>query len=1055
MSTLRRLAFPFWLARVRLARRGWRLGIVVLGLAAATAMLAAVLAGSVAAQDRAVARRVAELPAKVRAVRVNWFSVGGQAAPYATLDAHVRRELRDVLHHTASATSLYRESQLAGALLGLGAVDHLGRWVRVRSGRLPRLCRAERCEVLVIRRGGRIPNAPGLRLVPVGEGDLRSAVLFGDAVPAENLAQSDFFRLISRYHRPAPPPLVLANGVAGLDASPRLHDSYRSYGWVVPLTRGTVRSWSADGLATGIEHARTALQASGFGFELSAPTEELRAAASDAKVAGRRLFLLGGEAVALLLAFAVLVAARLRPDVDSTRRRLRAGGVRRWQAALVVVVESFAAAVAGAVLGWVAGSAVGAAIAGSSGEPVGGLLRHSLLTSRGIAVGLALAATAALVLAGALTIRPLSLRRVAVSPLDVAAVGAALAVVVALARGSADASELAATDGTGLVLLLLPALVGFVAAVVAARLLPFGLRLLERGVPKDALALRLAALGLARRPGYAAVAVGFVAVAIGFALFAEAYRSTLVAGQREQAAFAVPADTVVREDLAQLVPVRSVVTPTVERSLGPGVRASPVTRLAGSIAGAADVTGIAVLGLSPEALRGIGGWRSEFATMSPGELAELLDAEQPVALRGPRVPPNARRLELPLTVRGTEIGVVAYVRASDGLFVPLRLGRSHGPHPQRLRVTVPAAARGETLVAFRFEPPPKLEERGADAGAPATGSVRLGRPLVDGRPLTGYGDWTGTVGVAGLSRQDGLSFRLTLTNEVDTYVRPRQPTDGLHLAAVVSPRMAQLAGPDGLLGVVVNGEPLVFRVAAVARRFPGIAERETSDFVVADRATLVAALNASTPGAGFPTELWLDVPGSRRAAVEARLRKPPFTALSVSSRSALEDTLGGDPVARTALAMLEAAALIAVVLALLGLVLGVVSERHDEAAALFDLEAQGFPPRSLRRQLQLRASLAGLAGAAGGLVTGLLLSLLVVRFVELTANATTPEPPLHLSLDWVVIGLSALAAVVLGVALVGQATRRAFREPAQAVRAWPGRPSAMTGRRAGGRKAAL
>jgi hypothetical protein len=1029
VSSLRRIAFPFWLARVRLARRGWRLGIVVLGLAAATAMLAAVLAGSVAAQDREVGRRVAELPATVRAVRVNWFSVGGQVAPYPSLDARVRRELRGVLDEPATGTSLYRESQLGGALLSLGAVDDLGRWVRLRSGRLPRVCRPERCEVLVIRRGGRIPNAPGQRLVPVGEGDLRSAVLFGDAVPAENLAQSEFFRTISRYHRPAPPPLVLANGVAGLDASPRLHDSYRSYGWVVPLAHGTVRSWSADDLATRIERARTDFQASSFGFELSAPTDELRAAASEAKVSGRRLFVLGGEAVALLLAFAVLVAARLRPDVDMTRRRLRAGGVRRWQTGLEVVLESLAAAAVGTVLGWIAGSAVSAAVAGRSGEPIGALLRHSVLTGRGVAVALALAAAATVVLAGALTIRPLSLGRFSLSPLDVAALGAALAVVVALARGSADASELVATNGTGLVLLVLPALVGFAAAVVAARVLPLGLRLLERGVPKDALALRLAALGLARRPGYAAVAVGFVAVSIGFALFAEAYRSTLVSGQREQAAFAVPADEVVREDLSQLVPVRAAVTPEVERSLGDGVLASPVTRLAGSIAGATDVTGITVLGLPRGALRRIGGWRSDFAAQGPTELAAQLDPQRPVALHGPRLPADATRLVLPVTVRGTEIGVVAYVRASDGSFVPLPLGRNHGPRPQRLAARVPAHARGGILVAFRFEPPPKLEERGADTGAPAVGSVRLGRPLVEGRRLTDYGDWTGTVGVAGLSRRGGLGFGLTLTNEVDTYVRPRQPTDGLRLPAVASPRMAQLAGPDGVLGVVVNGEPLVFRVVAVASRFPGIPQSETSDFLVADRATLDAALNVSTPGAGFSTELWLDVTGSRQAAVEARLRKPPFTALSVSSRSGLEASLGSDPVARTALAMLETASLVAVVLALLGLVLGVVSERHDEAAELDDLEAQGLAPRSLRRQLRLRASMAALAGAAGGLLTGVVLSLLVVRFVELTANATTPEPPLRLSLDWLVIGLAALAAALLAVALVGQATRRAFREP--------------------------
>jgi len=189
---IRRLAFPFWLARARLARRRERFALVVIGLGAAAAMLGAVLAGTVAAQDRQVARGVAALPDTVRAVRVNWFSVGGQAAPYARLDADVRGQLRRVAAASVTGTSLYRESQLGGALLGLGAVDDLGRWVRLRSGRLPRRCEPERCEVLVIRRGGRIPNAPGLRLVPVGEGDLRSATLFGDAVPAESLRQSAF-----------------------------------------------------------------------------------------------------------------------------------------------------------------------------------------------------------------------------------------------------------------------------------------------------------------------------------------------------------------------------------------------------------------------------------------------------------------------------------------------------------------------------------------------------------------------------------------------------------------------------------------------------------------------------------------------------------------------------------------------------------------------------------------------------------------------------------------------------------------------------------------------
>jgi hypothetical protein len=611
----------------------------------------------------------------------------------------------------------------------------------------------------------------------------------------------------------------------------------------------------------------------------------------------------------------------------------------------------------------------------------------------------------------------------------VAALGAALAVVVALARGSANASELLAANGTGLVLLLLPALVGFAAAVAVARLLPPSLRLLERAVPHDALTLRLAALGLARRPGYASVAVAFVVVSVGFALFASSYRSTLVTGQRQEAAFAVPADEVVREDLSQLVPVRSVVTADEARSLP--ARVTPVTRVAGNIAGA-DVTGITVLGLPRPALARIDGWRSDFASAGPDELARDVDPGRPVALRGPRLPANARRLSVRMVVRGTLLGLVAYAQAPDGSFVPIRLARNEGPRPVVLTARIPAAARGGRLVAFRLDPPPKLEERGADAGAPAVGSVVLGPPLADGRPLTAYGGWTGTTGVDGLTQRGPLRFRVTLTNEVDTYVRPRQPADGLRIPAIVSPSLAVLAGRDRLLGLTVNGDPLLFRVTAVARRFPGIPQSETSDFVIADRPALESALNTAAPGTGFPTELWLDSRPGQRAALEAQLRKPPFTLLSVSSRSRLEASLRGEPVARAALAMLETAALTALVLALLALALGALSERRDEAAELFDLEAQGVAPASLRRQLRLRASLAGAAGLAGGVLTGLVLSLLVVRFVELTANATAPEPPLVLAPDWTLLAVTAAAAALAAVVLVAAATSRAFRDPVPA-----------------------
>jgi hypothetical protein len=766
---------------------------------------------------------------------------------------------------------------------------------------------------------------------------------------------------------------------------------------------------------------RSKLQAEEFAFQVEAPIDELHAAADSGRVVSRRLLLLGGEAVALLLAFAVLAGARLRPDAEASRQRLAASGARGWQIWLQTVSEAAVPAVIGAVVGWVVGAAAAAVVASRAGEPVGGILGHSVLSGRGIVAGLLLVAVATAVLALTLAVRPVSLGGFALTPLDVAAIGAVVAVAVALARGAADASSLVSGSGTGVVLLLLPVLVAFAAAVAVARLLPPLLRLLERSVPRTALPLRLASLALARRPGYAAVAVGFVVVSVGLALFAETYRGTLVQGQRDQAGFAVPADYVVSEDFSKLIPVRAAVKPGLAGSLG----GQFVTRQGGSIEGAANGN-IAVLGLDPETLEGIGGWRGDFASHSPGRLARMIAWHGPVGLRGARLPPGATRLTLPVRVGGTEIGVVAIVR-HNGAFTPFSLGQTHGSRLQRLARTIPKPARGGTLVAFRFVPPPRLLEHGGDQGGAAVGTGFFGRPLAGSTPITDYTGWRGTAGLQRLTRNQGVRFGLALSPQVDTYLRPRQPTDGRTLPAVVSPRLGAIAGRNGVFGAEVAGQGLLFRAVAVARRFPSTLSTDTTDFIVADRDALVTALNASQPGSGFPTELWID---SKRPGLAERLRRPPFDVLSVASRGSLERRLRQDPVARAAVAMLEAASITALLLALVGLGLGVVAERRDEAADLFDLEAQGLAPASLRRQLRLRALVVAAGGVVGGVLTALVLSVLVVGFVELTANAGVPDPPLVIAVDWPVVLLSALVAAILAGVLVVFLTGRAFRRAA-------------------------
>src|SRR5919198_5923730 len=120
MRPLRRIALPLRLGLLHVRRGGARTWLVLAGIAAATASLAAVLAASVVAQDRSLARAVHELPPAVQAVRVGFFGVPGQSQRYPALAAAAREELRAVAGRPPVSTVLFRESSIGGAFVSLG-----------------------------------------------------------------------------------------------------------------------------------------------------------------------------------------------------------------------------------------------------------------------------------------------------------------------------------------------------------------------------------------------------------------------------------------------------------------------------------------------------------------------------------------------------------------------------------------------------------------------------------------------------------------------------------------------------------------------------------------------------------------------------------------------------------------------------------------------------------------------------------------------------------------------------------------------------------------------
>jgi hypothetical protein len=1030
VTRLRRFLVPARIALARVRARPDRVALVALGIVAAAAALAAVLAASLAAQDRSLARRLAELPEAGRAVRASWFGVPGQAEEgHAALDGRARAALAPAVEGSPVATALFRESTIAGVFVGLGAVDGLAGAVRLRSGRLPRPCRPRRCEVVQVLGGGRLPSAPGLRLVRVGRAELRTDALFAGAAPAGGAAVGRAERRARGYHRPAATPVVLAEGVDGLVSSPVLRNVYRTYAWTVALEPAAVHPWGVRSLAGGLERAQSALAAASSSFAVSAPVEELLAARESSRVAGRRLLLLGGEAAVLLLAFAALAGARMRADVAASLERLTWLGARRWQLAAAVVWEAAFVAAPAAAAGWLLGAGAAAVVAERAGSPPTALAREALLTPTALVLAALLALAALLTTVVAATVHPARVGGLAISPLDVAALAAVAVVAAALARGEATPEALARERGTGTLLLLLPGLIAFAAAVATARVLVPLLRGLERLVPGRLVALRLAALSLARAPGYAAVAVAFLVVSVGLALFAETYRATLVRGHADQAAFAVPTDLVLREDLAELVPVRTVATPARLGALAPGVAAFPAMRQGSSLGGAAGSVPLTVLGVESAALGHLDGWRDDFSATPRDELAARLGPPAP-ALRGPTLPAGARRLAVSALSRGGSVGLVAAVETRAGEFVPVELGRTRRNAPSLLGARLPRAARGGRVVSLRLLPPRRLVERGADSGRAAAIELVLGPLLADGRAVVpDYRGWVGAGGVEPRKTGARTTLRLALAEDRGAVFRPRQATDGQPLPALASTSLAAYADEDGELPLSVASERVVARVAGTFERFPGV----QGNAVVLERSRLANALNATSPGSGFTTEIWLDADTPARAdELERELARPPFGVLRLDSRSQLERRLSGEPIARASLALLAAAALTALVLALASLALGVLAELRDARGELLELEAQGVTPAELRRQLRLRALAVAAAGLLGGIVAGLVLGRVVVALVALTAAAELPEPPLVLTVDAGVLALGLAAASAIGVAIVAGAAATAFRGPVAA-----------------------
>jgi hypothetical protein len=992
----------------RLRARPLRPILVVSGVALAFAMVVSVVGGSLVARQQALRQGLAQLPEDQRGFRVDRFGLPLAPAPYRQQDKKVQRVLGTLASGQVRRVVFFRQLRVHGQLVEIAAVDRAPEILGPVKGRLPQTCTAAACEVLVVGSGPARLAEGDVKLKIVGSAQLRDPQFFG-YIAAATEGQA------------APPLILIAPSVEKLQAWDALKPYYRVYSWLSPLRAEDLHTWQIGPILARESRAQAALNSADFAYRLGSPDEELLNANHRGQVAARRLMLVGGETSALLLGFAVIAAIGLRRGLAAERRRLLARGARRWQAWLTLVAEVGAMTLLGALVGIGAGAAIVAVIAAAAGQPAGSILAHALLSPWTLGALIGGAAGVTLVLAATTFTRDDEVPRRRVQLVDVAALGAAVTVAVGLSRGALDPETV--TNGNTVLLLILPALVCFVVAVVLARLLGPAMRLGERLTRGRSLSLRLGVLALARAPSRTVVSCAFIAVALGLALFAAAYRATLARGASDQAAFQVPLDYTVTEGNKLVLPLDA--APLAAYAAAAGGRAYPVVRVAATTPGAgAAVLSPTVLGLPAAAIRQLH-WRSDYSSLSRDEIARKLTSGGAPRLEGVTLPPGTHELSATAHLRGASLVARVAIADDRGRMSLVRLGEiplNAGILSAKYTNTRPVRVLGLDLslpAGEQFT----LAHRDAEGEVAIvpSGELTIG-PLMDGSStLTDWRSWRLSTGGDVLPRHDGAFVRYAFQDTgLHLVLRQTQPTDDQLMPAVVSPDIARAAGGVGATTTLdFEDTHIDARIVGVASRMPSVPS-DIGPFVLADEAWLSTAIDSNAPGQGTPREVWISGAG-------ADLGKAPFTDLAVASRAAEEHVLASDPLAHATAVALGAAGLLALALAVLGFWVGVVSELHDEKSDFFDLEAQGLAPAEMRRQLRMRGLILLVLGTISGLGLAVLLSRLVVSLIRVSATNGLPEPPLRLDPDWLVGGLGVAALLIAALLVAEGASLASFR----------------------------
>lgn len=1036
-SPLIRNAVPVRLALRRLRRRPLALALLTLALAAGGALIGASSLVSTLAHEDSIRARLTDLAPPQRSLQMRY-----RVSPDDIRPADRETAARSALGRFSEVTSMPISAQIWDPIspqdetgIRLVEASDAARAVSITAGRLPEGCVESICEALALsgsfRLGEAVPLGRGedgpLVARIVGTGSLRPAALpVPELLPGRGL---------------------LVEAVSG-PLLPLVGNSSHLVQTTAVLRPEAIHGWDLPSLVERMRVTIVRLGREEPSVLATAPTQLLRELDRDGRVARDRLLLIAGQGAALILAFAAFAATLRREEHRRLREQMQTLGASHGQLALARAVEVGVPAFAGAVIAVGAARAAVALLAARRGYPAefaGQAL--PTLTVLGI---VALTIIGAAILFAALAPRPRA--RFGVGVLEVAALTAlALIVWQTSATSALDPEDIAAGRSGAPILLLTPALAVFASGVLLLRLLPAAFRVGERIARRGPFGLRLALLSAGRNPAQAAAATTFLAVALGTALFSLNYRATLEEQAHDAAAYQVGAEWRIIERGDDGAPSVAPLT----RYAGIAQESpTPILRLTGTIGEAAapsEALPVQVLGVPAPAIESLGGWRADFSSVTQREIARRL---RPTSVAFPSAALSPEAMTVRLVIRAqTEVphAAVLVFMLPGQQFERLELGQLEETW-QLLEVELPEALLGAELVGIDF---PVASVSSPDYVPADEGTILLGalEQKVDGvwSAVTSFEEWTAPVVTGGRSafvNAETLgpsapvdrASRFFLNGSPSLLLHPalQVPQSGGEeqerryvLPALIS---SGLSGRvvDQRLSLELLGEQFRIKVVGEGELFPTVTD-DSANFLVLDYQALFATLNHDDPGNAPPSEAWFfeSQPPPFRTALTA----PPFRVSTALNVDQVADKLQDDPLAAGTSRLLIWGALVAAVLAFVGLLLATRSALESERQVFAEYEALGVPPETLARSVQLRLILLSLFGLTSAVLGAVLAVRLVSAFVAVTGTAGRPLPPIEPAIAWqagvlllvVVAGSLVAAAMLLAARALRETTARRLR----------------------------